>query len=252
MEQVRRGYVPEDEAFFYREDSLGRLRLAQADLLYLIERGYPIKNASVFTGNHYLLSERQRLALVRATSSRQAVAARRCREIPGPVTGKEVHIDGFNIIITLEIALSGSTLLKCMDGTIRDLAGLRGTYRIIDKTHEAIGLLMCRLKELEAKKAFFYLDSPVSNSGRLKSLILDTAAENSLDCQVHLVPNADAVLKEQEYVITSDAIILDHCKTWSNPLPGLLSSSLPGLRYVDLSMQGTGANWDCDSRQKEQ
>ena len=79
MEQVRRGYVPEDEAFFYREDSLGRLRLAQADLLYLIERGYPIKNASVFTGNHYLLSERQRLALVRATSSRQAVAARRSR-----------------------------------------------------------------------------------------------------------------------------------------------------------------------------
>jgi len=25
MEQVRRGYVPEDEAFFYREDSLEKL-----------------------------------------------------------------------------------------------------------------------------------------------------------------------------------------------------------------------------------
>jgi len=59
MEQVRRGYVPEDEAFFYREDSLEKLCQAQRDLLYLIERGYPMKNASVFTGNHYLLSERQ-------------------------------------------------------------------------------------------------------------------------------------------------------------------------------------------------
>ena len=131
MEQVRRGYVPEDEAFFYREDSLEKLCQAQRDLLYLIERGYPMKNASVFTGNHYLLSERQRLALVRATSSRQAAALRRNREVIGPVPGKEVHIDGFNIIITLEIALSGSTLLKCMDGTIRDLAGLRGTYRTL-------------------------------------------------------------------------------------------------------------------------
>ncbi|MCI7611154.1 MAG: DUF434 domain-containing protein [Enterocloster clostridioformis] len=238
MEQVRRGYVPEDEAFFYREESLGKLCQAQKDLLYLIERGYPMKNASVFTGNHYLLSERQRLALVRATSSRQAAALRGNREVIGPVPGKEVHIDGFNIIITLEIALSGSTLLKCMDGTIRDLAGLRGTYRIIGKTHEAIRLLLCRLKELETERAVFYLDSPVSNSGKLRALILDTAREEAIDCQVHLVPNADAVLKETEHVITSDAIILDHCKSWLNPLPGLLSSSLPGLRFVDLTMQG--------------
>ena len=43
MEQVRRGYVPEDEAFFYREESLGKLCQAQKDLLYLIERGYPMK-----------------------------------------------------------------------------------------------------------------------------------------------------------------------------------------------------------------
>lgn len=51
MEQVRRSYVPEDEAFFYREESLGKLCQAQKDLLYLIERGYPMKNASVFIIN---------------------------------------------------------------------------------------------------------------------------------------------------------------------------------------------------------
>jgi hypothetical protein len=78
----------------------------------------------------------------------------------------------------------------------------------------------------------------VSNSGRLKGLILETAQEEAMDCQVHLVPNADSVLKEREYVITSDAIILDRCKSWLNLLPGLLSSSLPGLRFVDLTMQG--------------
>ncbi|MFQ9701454.1 MAG: DUF434 domain-containing protein [Enterocloster clostridioformis] len=107
MEQVRRSYVPEDEAFFTGRKAWGSCARQQKDLLYLIERGYPMKNASVFTGNHYLLSERQRLALVRATSSRQAAALRGNREVIGPVPGKEVHIDGFNIIITLEIALSG-------------------------------------------------------------------------------------------------------------------------------------------------
>ena len=49
-----------------------------------------------------------------------------------------MHIDGFNTIITLEVALSGSLLLKCMDNTVRDPADLRGTYRLIDKTSQAI------------------------------------------------------------------------------------------------------------------
>lgn len=52
-----------------------------------------------------------------------------------------VHIDGFNTVITLEVALSGSPVFYCRDGALRDLAGLRGTYRVIDKTQEAIELL---------------------------------------------------------------------------------------------------------------
>lgn len=52
-----------------------------------------------------------------------------------------INIDGFNTVITLEVALSASLLLKCMDGTIRDLAGLRGTYCLIDKTDTAILLI---------------------------------------------------------------------------------------------------------------
>ena len=47
------------------------------------------------------------------------------------ISGNEVNIDGFNIIITLEVLLCDSILFSCMDGTIRDLAALRGTYRII-------------------------------------------------------------------------------------------------------------------------
>ena len=55
-----------------------------------------------------------------------------------------------------------------MDGTIRDLAGLRGTYKLIDKTDRAINLIGEYLQKLKIKKVVFYLDSPVSNSGRLK------------------------------------------------------------------------------------
>ena len=57
------------------------------------------------------------------------------------LAGQEVWIDGFNIIITLEVLLSGSFLFVGMDGAIRDLAALRGTYRIIPETAEAVRIL---------------------------------------------------------------------------------------------------------------
>ncbi len=135
-EVVSRGYCPTDERDFQKQ--LEVLRKAGRDVGYLIDRGYPIKSASEFVGNHYLLSERQRLAVARSVSTEACILARKARELSGLPRNATVHVDCFNTIISLEIAFSGSTLLLCMDGTVRDLAGLRGTYRPIDKTDLAI------------------------------------------------------------------------------------------------------------------
>ena len=90
-----------------------------------MNRGYKIKGASTFIGNHYLLSERQRLALVRGIVSKyDDVIKRKAKEITNLSNIEVVHIDGFNTIITLEVALSNSLIIKSMDESIRDLAGL--------------------------------------------------------------------------------------------------------------------------------
>ncbi|MDE7207418.1 MAG: DUF434 domain-containing protein, partial [Lachnospiraceae bacterium] len=164
---VKRGYSPNDQKEF-RGKSTDILLNAGRDLQYLLNRGYHIKGASTFVGNHYLLSERQRLALVRAVSSEESIKIRNDKQIKNIPPECVVHIDGFNTIITLEVALSDSLLLKCMDGTIRDLAALRGTYRLIDKTKTAIMLIGKILERNKVGKVIFYLDAPVSNSGRLK------------------------------------------------------------------------------------
>ena len=52
---VQRGYVPSDKREF-SEDGMEKLLAAGSNLYYLLNRGYPIKSASVFVGNHYLLS----------------------------------------------------------------------------------------------------------------------------------------------------------------------------------------------------
>ena len=231
---VRRGYLESDKKKF-NEKSMEKLREAQKDIFMLINRNYPIKNVSVFVGNHYLLTERQRLALVRATSSKEAIEMRSKKEIKCSLEDRTVYIDGFNIIITLEVALSNSTIIRCMDGTIRDLAGLRGTYRIIDKTDMAINLIGEKLEELKVRKAVFYLDEPVSNSGRLKMKILDMLAEYDYDVEAELVRNADKELENMENVISSDAVVLDKSISWFNMAGQIIEKEIRKDMCVNLS-----------------
>lgn len=233
MKDVRRGFVLEDEKEFFTYSSYMKLKQAQKDLLFLMERNYPIKSASTFVGNHYKLSERQRLALVRATTTKEIVKLRKEKELT-TLQDKIVSIDGFNLIITLEVALSSSTLILCMDGTFRDLAGLRGTYRIIEKTDLAIILIGEQLKELKIKKAIFYLDAPVSNSGRLKTRIKELLENYPFQIEVNLVANADVILEKEPLVITSDAIILNKCTSWYNFLPIIINNKMKDSRIVNL------------------
>lgn len=139
-ENIRRGFVSTDERDF-ADNQIPLLLRAQSDVLVMIDRGYPIKSVSTLVGNHYQLTERQRLSIVRATSPAKDVALRKSKQVIGSVDGNDVYIDGLNIIITLETALSGTTLFRCMDGTVRDLAAMRGTYRLISHTETAIDLL---------------------------------------------------------------------------------------------------------------
>lgn len=224
MEIVKRGYEPKD-AMEFGSKAAEKLNAAGQELVFLLNRGYDVKSASTFIGNHHLLSERQRLALARITSTKAALMERRRKELTQAPA--ELVFDGFNTIITLEVALSGSLLLAGMDGTIRDLAGLRGTYRIVDKTVRAVELLFAHLDELGVKKALFYLDQQVSNSGRLRALLLDKAAERSVQIQVELHPSVDGVFSRLENVVTTDAIILDKCGSWYNLNRGIIEEAVP-------------------------
>ena len=145
METVRRGYEPKDMVEFGSK-AVEKMRAAAQEMVFLLNRGYDTKSAYTFVGDHHLLSWRQRMALVRITSPQTALEGREGKRLlQAP---ESLVLDGFNTIITLEVALSGSLLLEGMDGTIRDLAGLRGSYRIVDKTVRAVELLLGWMEEL--------------------------------------------------------------------------------------------------------
>lgn len=211
---AKRGYVPEDDKNF-SPDAIELMKTASRHVSYLINEGYDIKQATTFVGNHFILTERQRLAIARSLSTTEQLAIRKAKEKES-AEGGEVWIDGFNTIITLEVMFSNSILYRGMDGTIRDLAALRGTYKIIPETTDAIKLLLDVLSEMNARTVHILLDEPVSNSGRLKLLIAEISENHIIKPDIQVLKDVDRMLYDKENAITSDAIILDHCKSWIN------------------------------------
>ena len=213
---ARRGYVPEDDRNF-SPDALTTLKTASRHIRYLIGEEYDLKQATTFVGNHFQLSERQRLAIQRSISREEQLEGRAQRRVPlEALSGRDVWIDGFNQVITLEVMLSGGILLEGMDGAIRDLASLRGTYRIIEQTPPAIRLLYDGLEAAGVGRVGILLDRPVSNSGRLKSLLAELGEGRRFGVDISVLDEVDRTLHTKERVITSDAVILDACPSWVN------------------------------------
>ena len=198
------------------------MQTASRHINYLINQGYDLKSTSTFVGNHFLLSERQRLAIVRSLAAKEQLETRKRKE---KEAGAEVWIDGFNMIITLEVLLCDSILFGCMDGTIRDLAALRGTYRIIPETTGAVSMLLNVLLEAGAESVHILLDEPVSNSGRLKTLIADSGEKYPFALDIQMRKDVDRELYGKGDVITSDSVILDNCKSWINLTPRCLEKN---------------------------
>ena len=213
MKSIRRGYVDKDEELFGGSQR-AKILSAANDARWLMNRGYSAESAITFTSNHYLLTSRQRMAIFRSILNDEDKTTRLKKEILKP--GTEVLIDGLNIIITLETALSHSLVLRGDDGVLRDVAGLHGTYRIIDKTAKAIKLILQTLSNLDVRNATFILDKPVSNSGSLKQLILEISRNFNLEVVVELDMNPDQIFVDKENVISSDGPVILRSSSWFN------------------------------------
>ena len=231
---IKRGFHLDDVKMFSKK-SIEQLKIAQDEIQWLLDRVYKLKQIIEFTGNHHFLPARARTALQRTTALAVDYEKRKATMLPYECAKDGcLNIDGFNIIITLEVALSGSPLLLGKDGVFRDLAGLRGTYKLIDKTDTALNLIGIALNELQVPRVKFYLDSPVSNSGRLKNKILECSEKWGMPVEVDLIPNVDSVLAGKERIVTGDSIILDECKSWFNLSRKIIDDHIQDAWIIDL------------------
>ena len=231
-----RGAHPEDRKLF-ADDQLPAQRTAVRELSWLLSRDYSMKGALKLVGDRHALTDRQRVAVSRASCSDQSKEHRAATNLAvEAMAGEELIIDGFNLIITIEAALSGGVLIHCRDGCIRDLSSVHGSYRPVNETDQALNLIGTAVEDLRPQSVAWLLDRPISNSGKSAKRIRDLATENGWNWTVEVLFNPDAeIIASGRPVISSDSHILDKTDGWINFNRYLLNERLKKYWLIDLS-----------------
>ena len=187
------------------------LQGAAEDFCYLLNREYPRKTSLELVGNRYGLDYDQRHLLHRGVFSKADSESRRRKKIHlREIRGRNLAIDGYNVIITIEAGLSGRPLVLGDDGFIRDISGLSGAFKKTLKTEEALQLIFSALKKVKPRQTLFLFDSPISMSGKLAQEVRDRLNREDLSGDARAVKVPERILIGFPGVVaTSDTAIID-------------------------------------------
>jgi len=244
---AHRGKHPDDNHYFVAQANISqRMNAAAADMAYLLSRGYADASAIQLVGNRYQLHRRQQMALRRMVAAPQD-AQNRLSKLwqPNPDAPQRLAIDGYNLLIFLEAALSDGFLFEGADTCLRDLSGVHGSYHTVEETQRAIEIAAQGIALLPLTAVCWVFDAPVSNSGRLCTKFREFARQANFplpfEWEVRLVNNADteiiALAQDGWIAVSTDAYILDTVATWYDLSRQLQAKFIPNasiLRYISL------------------
>jgi hypothetical protein len=225
--------VSTDDARLFGATYLAALRTATRELSWLLDRGYALTSALKLVGDRHGLNARQRSAVSRCACADSVAQERQRRLQPkAALAGSVLLIDAFNVLTTIQVALSGGVVMLGRDGVLRDIAGVHGNYRSLEATEPAVRLLEHTLCMLEVTSCEWLLDAPVANSGRLCAS-LNARADRGWSARV--VPDPDPLLSSSSMIVASaDGAVLDAAERSCNLARFGVELELPQAFVIDL------------------
>ncbi len=199
--------------------------LAADDIRHLLSRGYPRTGVIRFVSDHYRLLNQDRHILMRVVIEPEIAASRISKKIScADIRGKNLIIDGYNVIIATESVISGEPVFLCDDGFIRDIRGVFRNYKNPDRC--VCKQILEMLSEHEPGSVIFLFDAQISKSGVLARHIRGLLPEYSLSGDARTSRHVDFDLKHcGSIVATGDGHIIDEVES-AVDIPGCIIRKL--------------------------
>jgi hypothetical protein len=183
---------------------------AARDYRMLLDKEYPVDASLKLVGDRYRLSHNGRMMLYRGILSRSASQINLAKLVRVSWEGAELGIDGYNVLFTLTNYLHGHPMFIATDGFLRDVGGAHGRiadHRGFERMAEVVAEM---LSQLNLGKVTFFLDAPVSSSGKQAAFLREAFARCSVNAEVRLENGVDHFLAcwEGELIATADSAII--------------------------------------------
>ncbi|MBN2111179.1 MAG: DUF434 domain-containing protein [Methanosarcinaceae archaeon] len=186
---------------------------AAEEIRYLLGREYPKSSAVRFVSDHHRLKGTQRFILSRNVLAPAIAASRRSKRLAcTDMQDRDIAIDGYNVLITLESFLKNEDMWVGDDGFIRDTRGVFSNHINDSETYAAVDLLVDMMVSSSIRSVTILLDSQMSKSGELAALLRQKIEEVHIKGHVLTSRTVDNELKRvsaDSVVATADGIIID-------------------------------------------
>lgn len=190
------------------------LKYAIQDYNYLLNKDYPEKGIKKFVGDRYSLSGKERSLLYRGIQKTSQIKSRKEKLIPGKdISSKVLHIDTYNVLLTIISYLKGKPLFLSTDGLVRDAAEVHGKKIRNTDLQQSVSLCFQSDAIINSKKLIFYIDEELSSAKQLSALLKSKNSGNRISCEAVITNKPDSLLisSGNGIICSSDSEIIDSC-----------------------------------------
>ena len=210
---------------------------AARDYRMLLDKDYPVDASLKLVGDRYRLSHNGRMMLYRGILSLKASQINLAKLIRSPWERASLGVDGYNILFTLMNYMHGHPMFIATDGFLRDVGGAHG--RIADhRGFERMAEIAAEyLAALNLESLTFFLDAPVSSSGRQAGFLREAFTQRSMNAEVRLENGVDHFLAcwEGELIATADSAIIGRTNAHVFDLARAILENQFEARFISLA-----------------
>jgi hypothetical protein len=187
------------------------------DIRSLLRWGYPKFATIGFVSTHSGLSVEERYILTRVIMPPDRIVSRLNKKIACTgIEDRDILIDGYNVLLSVDSLLKKAPMWFCDDGYIRDTRYYFSKAKQVEDIGESLDLVLKFLSEAHLKSVIFLLDAQISRSGELAGLVRRKMNKCGIPGDARTSKTADFELKvaggdpgKSLIIASSDGIVID-------------------------------------------